>query len=106
METIKVKDASPEQIKAMHQRLAQRKENRIAEIEINEAIALVNRKGKPAPHPIKAPVKKAKPLGPKLAKATVRLTYMLWVRIKNLSINDWIFILSIVLIIYVWIAIT
>ena len=58
MEPIRAKDATPEQIASIHKNLAQRKENRKIEIEINEAIQLASRKGRTNPHPTKTPVKR------------------------------------------------
>lgn len=58
MESIRAKDATPEQVAQIRKNLAQRKTNRKIEIEINEAIQLANRKARQNPHPTKAPVKR------------------------------------------------
>lgn len=107
MEPIRAKDASPEQIASIRKNLAQRKENRKIEIEINEAIQLANRKKRTNPHPTKAPVKKKKKLlGLKFAKEIVMANlYIIWRFIKSLSIMDWLFLCVIFVTIYLFISI-
>ena len=110
MENIKAKDATPEQIAQIHKNLAQRKENRKIEIEINEAIQLASRKGRTSPHPTKTPVKKANHWGLKFAKAIIAsfvgLVSLIWYFIKNLSANGWRFICVMIMILYIWASIT
>ena len=107
MEPIRAKDASPEQIASIRKNLAQRKENRKIEIEINEAIQLANRKARQNPHPTKAPVKKEKKLlGLKFAKEIVMANlYVIWRFIKSLSVMDWLFLCVILVTIYLFISI-
>lgn len=107
MEPIRAKDATPQQIAQIHKNLARKKEDRKIEIEINEAINLANRKAKQLPHPIKAPVqKKKKSLGLKFAREVIIILYAIWILFKKLSAKDWLFILAMFLIIYLFASIT
>lgn len=108
MESVKAKDATPEQLAQIHKNLARRKEDRKIEIEINEAIQLANRKGKPIPHPTNAPVqKKKKSLGLKFAREIITATlYVIWRFIKSISVMDWLFLCVIFIIIYLFASMT
>ena len=102
---VKAKDATPEQWDAMHQRLNQRKENRKFDIEANEAIQLARSRNYPIPMPMaktnektsqtKTTVEQVKPLKRQLAKA-------IWNFIKA----NWLFILAIFTITYLFASMT
>lgn len=101
MESVKAKDATPEQLAQIHKNLARRKEDRKIEIEINEAINLANRKERHTPRPTKAPVKKS--LGLKFAREITTATlYVVWRFIKSLSVMDWLFLCVIFIIVYLF----
>lgn len=108
MESIKAKDASPEQVAQVRKNLARKKEDRKAEIEINEAIQLANRKARQKPHPTKASVKKKKnSLRLKFIKEVTTATlYVIWRFIKSLSVMDWLFLCVIFIIIYLFASMT
>lgn len=105
MEGVKAKDASPEQVDQIRKNLARKKEDRLIEIEIAEAINLANRKGRQTPRPTKAPVKKS--LGLKFVREIITATlYVIWRFIKSLSVMDWLFLCVIFIIIYLFASMT